>query len=142
MGQRPFIAVVDGQGGGIGKAIVERLKKELPTVRVRALGTNTAATERMLRSGADEGATGENAIICGVRQATVVIGVLAIISPNALLGELTPKMAGAIGGSAAVKILIPMDRCALRVAVPAEFTLPQYIDRAVALAKEALEEVN
>ena len=106
-----LIAVVDGQGGGIGKAIVAKLKSEVPGVHIRALGTNSAATGNMLKAGAQDGATGENAIIHNAKKADIIMGVLAILMPDSLLGELTPKMAEAIGSSEARKILIPVDRC-------------------------------
>lgn len=135
-----LIAVVDGQGGGIGAALVERLKREIPSAHVRALGTNSAATGKMLRAGADDGATGENAVVQNVHKAAVVMGVQAILSPNALLGELTPRMAEAIGDCEAVKILIPLERCSLRIAVPGEYTLPQCLEKAVLMAKELIQE--
>lgn len=136
--EQNLIAVVDGQGGGIGKALVERLKKELPDAYVRALGTNSAATERMLRAGADDGATGENAVIVNVRKARVIMGVLAILAPNGLLGEMSPAMAEAVGSAEGVKILIPMQRCGIRVAVSAEDTVARSIEEAVRIAKEEL----
>ena len=133
-----LVAVLDGQGGGIGRAVIERLKKELPKVRVRALGTNSLATGSMLKAGADDGATGENAIALNAGRADIIIGVVPILMPNAILGELTPKMAEAIGTSDALKILIPVNRCNVRVAIPQESTLQQYICRAVELVKEYL----
>ena len=90
------IAVVDGQGGGIGRAIVDKLKTALPEVEVIALGTNSAATGQMLRAGADEGATGENAIVHNMKFVDIVVGVIAIINANSMMGELTPRMAQAI----------------------------------------------
>lgn len=131
-----LIAVVDGQGGGIGKALVERLKKELPQAHVRALGTNSAATERMLRAGADDGATGENAVIVNVKKARVIMGVLAILMPNGLLGEMSPAMAEAVGSAEGLKILVPMQRCNIRVAVSGEDTVARSIEEAVRIAGE------
>jgi len=102
------IAVVDGQGGGIGKAIVEKLRKELPgDVEIIALGTNSAATVLMLKAGANEGATGENAIVYNADKVDVIMGVIGIIAANSMMGELTPLMARAIAESPAKKVLIP-----------------------------------
>lgn len=134
--EQNLIAVVDGQGGGIGKALVERLKKELPQAHVRALGTNSAATERMLRAGADDGATGENAVIVNVKKARVIMGVLAILMPNGLLGEMSPAMAEAVGSAEGLKILVPMQRCNIRVDVSGEDTVARSIEEAVRIAGE------
>ena len=82
------IAVVDGQGGGIGRAIVDRVKKAFPDINVIALGTNSVATGQMLRAGADDGATGENAIIHNMQHVDIVIGVIGILNANSMMGEL------------------------------------------------------
>jgi NAD(P)-dependent dehydrogenase (short-subunit alcohol dehydrogenase family) len=106
------IAVVDGQGGGIGKAIVEKLiEQSLKDVQIMALGTNALATSTMLRAGASVGATGENAICHNVPGVDIILGTMGILVPNAMLGELTPAMANAIGASDAKKILIPYQKC-------------------------------
>ncbi|HQJ37520.1 MAG TPA: DUF3842 family protein, partial [Bacillota bacterium] len=98
------IAVIDGQGGGIGKAIVERFRQKLEdSVEIVALGTNSLATSLMLKAGADEGATGENAIIYNACKVDIILGPIGIISANSLLGELTPLMAKAIAESPAKK---------------------------------------
>jgi len=98
------IAVIDGQGGGIGKAIVEKLRKELSEdVEIIALGTNALATSYMLKAGANEGATGENAIIVNVGKADVIMGTIGILAANSMLGELTPLLARAIAESPAKK---------------------------------------
>ena len=68
------VAVVDGQGGGIGRAIVERIRKEFPDITITALGTNSTATGQMVRAGANEGATGENAIIHNVKNFILTFG--------------------------------------------------------------------
>ena len=110
------IAVVDGQGGGIGRAIVEKIRKELPSeVEIVALGTNATATSVMLKAGADEGATGENAILVNVKKVDIIAGVLGIISANSMLGELSPQMALAIADSPAMKLLLPLNRCNIEV---------------------------
>lgn len=105
------IAVVDGQGGGIGKVVIEKLRKEFrEEVSILALGTNALATSAMLKAGANEGATGENAIVYSSRDADFIVGSLGIIMANAMLGELTPAMAEAIVNSKARKLLVPIYR--------------------------------
>ncbi len=106
-----MILVVDGQGGRLGKQIVERLRETLPDAVIRAVGTNVRATNAMLRAGADEGATGENPLIVACRQADYIVGPLGIVIADSLLGEVTPKMACAVAQSSAARILIPMNMC-------------------------------
>jgi hypothetical protein len=134
------IAVVDGQGGGIGRAIVEKLRRELPQdARIVALGTNALATSVMLKAGADDGATGENAIAVNATKADIIAGVIGIVAANAMLGELTPAMARAVAESPAKKILLPLNRCGIEiVGIDKTATLPQLIDKLVrAVAAEA-----
>lgn len=135
----PVIVVIDGQGGGIGKALVERVKRAYPEVSVRALGTNSAATSAMMKGGADDGATGENAIVFNVSRAEIIAGPIGIIMANGLLGEVTPKAALAVGDSSAVKILIPSQRCSLIVAGSSGQTTQYCIDSAVALIGDELK---
>ncbi|AFM42381.1 hypothetical protein Desaci_3493 [Desulfosporosinus acidiphilus SJ4] len=104
------IAVIDGQGGGIGKHIVEQLRKGIPELEILALGTNALATGAMLRAGATEGASGESAICYNAGRVDLIAGSVAIIMVYGLLGEITPAMAGAISDSKADKLLIPIQR--------------------------------
>ena len=110
------LVVIDGQGGGVGKSIVQALKRALPHQAVLALGTNAAATAAMLKAGADMGATGENAICHQCRTARVIVGVVGIMHANAMLGEISPAIAAAVSGSEGQKVLIPLDRCGLIIA--------------------------
>ena len=126
------IMVVDGQGGGIGKALIERLKTAVGAEHeLIAVGTNAMATMGMMKGGAKNIATGENAVIYNAKRADVIVGSLGIVAANAMLGELSPAMAAAIGESDAVKILIPLNRCGLRVAGVATDSLPAMMDDAV-----------
>ncbi|MEE3363053.1 MAG: DUF3842 family protein [Anaerovoracaceae bacterium] len=132
-----LIAVIDGQGGGIGRTIVEKLKAaDLGDIEVIALGTNSAATGQMLRAGADEGATGENAIVCNVADADVIIGVVGILVANSMMGEMTPAMARAIGESGALKLMLPLNRCNIHVAGLVERPIGKYIDMAIDYLRE------
>jgi NAD(P)-dependent dehydrogenase (short-subunit alcohol dehydrogenase family) len=136
------IAVIDGQGGGIGRSIVEKLKASVPGAEVLALGTNATATDRMLKAGADEGATGENAIVHNVKSADIITGVIAILNANALMGELSPKIAEAIGASPAFKVLLPINRCGIHVVSVKDAPLSTHIDNAVAVINRFVEENN
>ncbi len=105
------ILVIDGQGGGVGRQLVEGIKKALPDQTVAAAGTNALATQAMLRAGADHGATGENAVIVGCRRADIIVGPVGIVIADSLWGEVTPRMAAAVGQSPAARILLPMNLC-------------------------------
>lgn len=133
-----LVAVVDGQGGGMGRGLVEAVKKKWPSLHVRALGTNSLATAAMLRAGADDGATGENAVAVNAARADVILGPVGIAIPNGLLGEVTPRMAEAVGESAAAKILLPSQRCGIRLAVGPVQPMQFYLDEAVRLLGQEL----
>jgi hypothetical protein len=103
------ICVIDGQGGGIGATLIKYLKEAYgETVELIGLGTNAIASAQMLKAGANRGASGENAIVQTVRTADLIVGPIAITWANAMLGEVTPKMAEAITSSPAPKILLPL----------------------------------
>ena len=133
-----LVVVVDGQGGGMGRGLVESIKKKWPKLHVRAVGTNSLATSAMLRAGADDGATGENAVVFNARQADLLLGPIGILTPNGLLGEVSPAMAGAVGASEAVKILLPSQRCSIRLAAGDPQPLQFYLDQALRLREEEL----
>lgn len=122
------IAVIDGQGGGVGAALIERLKGK--GYAILALGTNAAATSAMLRAGADEGATGENAIIYSVEHCDILAGPIGILCANALHGEVSPGIATAVGNARAKKVFVPSTRCNLEIAGVQQMTLAQYADDA------------
>jgi hypothetical protein len=128
------VLVIDGQGGGVGRALVAAVKRLAPTLAVTALGTNAAATAAMLRAGAEQGATGENAIRFQCRDADVIAGVVGILHADAMLGEISPAIAAAVSGSRASKVLIPLDRCGLYVAGVAR----QPLDALIAEAAETV----
>jgi hypothetical protein len=131
------IAVIDGQGGGLGRSLIERLRKDMPKdIKILALGTNSTATVLMLKAGADEGATGENAIICNAPKVEYILGPIGIIIANSLMGELTPSMARAVCESPAKKILIPMGKCNVEVAGVKQEQLASCMEDAVNRLKE------
>ena len=103
--------VIDGQGGGLGRQVVAAVKGKYKDIEVVAIGTNATATQAMLKAGADVAATGENPLIVNVRNADVIIGPVGIVIADALFGEITPKMAKAVGQSRARRLLIPVNLC-------------------------------
>lgn len=137
------IAVVDGQGGGIGKHIVEKLRRELPDdVEFLALGTNALATSMMLKAGANEGATGEGAVCYNAPRVDVIAGPVSIMFPHGMLGELTPKMAEALASSPARKFLVPLNRSGVEMVGLRSEPLPHLIEELVRRVKEYMEAPN
>ena len=132
------IVVIDGQGGKMGKGLVEQLKKFCPEDEILAIGTNSIATAAMLKAGADAGATGENPAIVGSRRADIIIGPMGIVIADSLLGEITPKMAVAIGQSSAKKVLIPVNRCQHFLVGCKELPLGEYVK----LVAEEVEKIK
>ena len=126
------VVVIDAQGGGMGRMLVEQLKRAAPDQAIIAVGTNALATAAMLRAGADQGATGENAICYQCKTADVIIGVVGILHANAMLGEISPAIAAAVSGSEAQKVLIPLDRCGLHIMGVTRRPLDELIAEAVA----------
>ena len=125
------ILIIDGQGGNLGRQLTRRLKEALPGADITAVGTNSTATENMLKGGADRAATGENAVVVNARRAKVIAGPLGIVIADALLGEVTSAMATAVGQSDAVRVLVPMNRCDTLVAGVEEKPMGELIEDAV-----------
>ena len=125
------IVIIDGQGGKIGQILTEKLKQKVPEYELIAIGTNCMATTAMLRAGADFGATGENPIVYNCKDADIIIGPLGIVVANSFLGEITPKMALAIGESRAQKFLIPINKCNNRIVGMMDLSFSEYVDLAI-----------
>ena len=125
------ILIVDGQGGGVGRQLAARIKESFPDVSLMAVGTNTIATAAMLKGGADNAATGENAIIVAARKADVIVGPLGIVVADSLGGEISPAMANAVAQSDAKRILIPFKHCDNVIVGVSDFTLGNLIQQAV-----------
>ena len=123
------ICVIDGQGGGIGCTIIKKLRDVLgDTVEIVALGTNAIATAQMLKARANRGATGENAIARTVFNMDIIIGPIGIVLAHAMMGEVSPKIAEAIAGSPAKKILIPLFQENVEIAGFSPMPLPRLIE--------------
>ena len=128
------ILVIDGQGGRMGKSIIEQLKKscqEPYPFELYGIGTNSNATLAMMKAGADYGATGENPVVVNCADADIIAGPMGIITANALYGEITPRMAAAVSESTAQKLLIPVNRCSVTVVGIEELSLGDYVKLAV-----------
>jgi len=133
------ITVMDGQGGGIGSTVIKGIRGLLGEgVEILALGTNSIATTRMMKAGANKGATGENAIVQTIRRADLIIGPLAILMSNAMMGEVTPRMAEAVCSSEAKKILIPLTQEKVRIVGVTGEPLPHLVEQVLGIIKEML----
>jgi hypothetical protein len=131
------IMVMDGQGGGIGSVVIKALRTAVTEdVEILALGTNSAATARMMKAGANRGATGENAIVQTSAKADVIMGPLAILMAHAMMGEVTPRMAEAVSMSNAKKILIPLTQEKVSLVGITADPLPHLVEEAVRIVKE------
>ena len=133
------ILILDGQGGGVGSQLVKLLKPRLSGgCRLLCVGTNVAATAAMLKAGAAQGATGENAVVYNAARADLILGPIGVVLANGILGEVSPAMASAVSGSGAVKLLIPTTTCGVYVAGVEECRLEEYLRRAAELAVREL----
>lgn len=125
------IMIVDGQGGGVGRSLVEAIRERYPDAELVAVGTNAAATSNMMKGGAALGATGENAVIYNSSRVNLIAGPMGIVMANAMLGEITPKMAEAVASADVPVLLIPMNRCNAQVMGVESRKLGDYIREAV-----------
>jgi hypothetical protein len=133
------VAVIDGQGGGIGSAMIKRLRETLAEeVEVIGLGTNAMATGAMLKAGANKGASGENAIVQTVMKVDLIVGTTAIVLANSMMGELTPKMAEAIASSPALKFLLPLRIPEVEIVGAPKEPLPHLIDQLIKRIQEVV----
>lgn len=133
------VAVIDGQGGGIGSTIIKRLRETFAEeLEIIGLGTNAMATGTMLKAGANKGASGENAIVQTVRKADLIIGTTAIVLANSMMGELTPKMAEAIASSPAMKCLLPLRMAEVEIIGAPKEPLPHLVDQLIKRIQEIL----
>ena len=125
------VLVIDGQGGGLGRQLVAAVKAGYPDVEVLAVGTNSAAPGAMLKAGADMAATGENSVEVACRKADVIMGPVGIVIADSMLGEITPRMAAAVGQSQAGRILIPVNMCDNIVVGIADLPMTKKVESAV-----------
>jgi len=137
------ICVIDGQGGGIGATIIKALKNKCgETIEILALGTNAVATSQMLKAGANRGATGENPVVRTVPIVDLILGPVAVTWPNAMMGEVTPRMAEAITSSRAPKVLIPLHQENIFLVGASREPLPHLVEAMVGKhVKEVLKNV-
>jgi hypothetical protein len=133
------IAVVDGQGGGIGSVIIKRLRETFgEEIEVIGLGTNAMATGALLKAGANKGASGENAIVQTINKADIILGAISIVMANSMMGELTPKMAEAIASSNGIKLLLPLKIPETEIIGAPKEPLPHLVDQLIKRIQELI----
>ena len=131
------VVIIDGQGGRMGRALVEEIHKLCPGQPLLALGANTTATAAMMKAGAAMGATGENPVLVACRDANIIAGPIGILMADALMGEITPAMAVAVGQSRAQKVLLPVNsNCGKIVVGVRDLTLSRIMDEAVEVLRD------
>ena len=133
------ILVIDGQGGQLGSQLIKAIRNKYDDMHILAVGTNATATASMMKAGANQGATGENPVLVASRKAEVIIGPIGIVIADALLGEITPEMAVAIGQSNATKILIPINKCENLVAGVQNLTTTALIEDTLKKLQEIID---
>ena len=105
------IVFIDGMGGGLVAQVISQAAGRLPAdTELIGLGTNALATAAMLKAGLKRVATGENAVCVTAQTADIIVGPIGIVLPNAMLGEVTPRMAEAVASSRARKLLLPVSQ--------------------------------
>ena len=134
------LLVIDGQGGGLGRQLVGAVRAQYPDLEILAVGTNSAATSAMLKAGASQAATGENAVRVCCRKADVILGPVGIVIADAMLGEITPAMASAVGQSPAKRILVPVNQCDNLIAGIPEQSMSKFVQSAVELLNALISE--
>ena len=127
---RVRVLVIDGQGGGLGRQLTAALAAGCPDIELTAVGTNSIAASAMLKAGAHRAATGENAVVVNCRRADIIVGPIGIVIADALMGEISPAMAVAVGQARARRILIPLNQCDNLVAGVAELPVARLLESA------------
>lgn len=132
------VVVIDGQSGRIGQLFIEKAVKANLPCQFTAIGANAIATSAMLKAGASMGATGENPVLVAARTADIIVGPIGILAADAMLGEITPAMATAVGHSSAKKLLLPVNLCNNIVVGTQNLSLSAILDEAVAALTQIL----
>jgi hypothetical protein len=139
------IVIIDGMGGGIGVQLITRLKEtwsreDREGAEIVALGANAVAAERMVKAGADRGASGENALRISVSRGDYILGPVGIVVGNSMMGEISPPMAQAILDAPGDRILLPLQQEHFYIAGLESMPLARMIDRALDLLKERIRQ--
>ncbi len=136
------VMIIDGQGGGIGAAVIKAIRQNFgQELEIWGLGTNAMAAAQMLKAGANRCASGENAIIQSAKGADVILGALGVVLANSMMGEMTPAAAEAVNSSPAWKILLPLSQERVRVVGVLNEPLPHLIEIMMGRLREVMSHV-
>lgn len=133
------VLIIDGQGGGLGRQLVTAVKEYDQSIEVLAVGTNSAATNAMLKAGADQAATGENSVVVASERVDVIMGPVGIVIADSMLGEITPRIAVAVGQSRAKRILIPVNLCDNIVVGVSDVSMGKNVQNAIESLKKSFD---
>lgn len=123
----------------MGAALIRRFREVYQEEHeVIALGTNPLATAQMMKARANRGASGEHAIVHTVPTADVILGSISIVLANAMMGEVTPRMAEAVASAPGHKILLPLTRAKVEIIGVVPEPLPHLVEQVIT---ERLKEV-
>ncbi|MDR1111578.1 MAG: DUF3842 family protein [Deltaproteobacteria bacterium] len=132
----PIVAVLDGQGGGIGAAVIKEIRREFQeSLEIWALGANSTATETMMRARANRGATGENAIRVSLAKVDALVAPMAVGWANSMMGEITAAIAEAVMSADVVKVFIPLSQEKVILAGFQSEPLPHLVSKAVEILR-------
>ena len=63
----------------------------------------------------------------------MITGPMGILLANAMYGEITPDMAHAVSSSQALKVLVPISQCSVRVAGVVGKPMAAYVEEVAAM---------
>ena len=134
------ILVIDGQGGGLAASWwalsarnirIWRFWRWEPTAQPPAPCSRPAPVRPPREKMPCGSAAG---------RADVILGPVGIVIADAMLGEITPAMASAVGQSPAKRILVPVNQCDNLIAGIPEQSMSKFVQSAVELLNALISE--
>lgn len=133
------VCVIDGRGGGLGSRLVTGLRETLTLdCQILALATNLAAAEAMKEAGAEQVASGIEAISEIVPTADVIVASLNMVLPGAMLGEVTQEIARTILEAKAKKVLLPLNRVQVEIVGTEGHTMEMLINECLSRVRASV----
>ncbi len=104
-----------------------------------ALGTNRVAAEAMREAGAEQVASGADAISKVVPTVDVIVASLNMVLPGTMLGEVTPEVVRTILQAKAKKVLLPLNRARVEIVGTEGRTMDTLIDECLSRVRVAVQ---